>query len=129
MLRPVCCEEGSADGALGGGRRRTGGNPWPVCRLDTDLSPRCIQSSGFGDASRHETGRPWWLRPLPKGDHMLLEGKTAVVTGGTRGIGYAIVTTFLREGAKVALFGSRQETVDHALAKVAEELPDRKSVV
>jgi 3-oxoacyl-[acyl-carrier protein] reductase/7-alpha-hydroxysteroid dehydrogenase len=54
---------------------------------------------------------------------MLLEGKTAVVTGGTRGIGYAIVTTFLREGAKVALFGSRQETVDHALAKVAEELP------
>lgn len=55
---------------------------------------------------------------------MLLEGKVAVVTGGTRGIGYSIVTTYLREGAKVALFGSRQETVEAALARVRAELPD-----
>ncbi|MCH3968705.1 MAG: 3-oxoacyl-ACP reductase FabG [Atopobiaceae bacterium] len=55
---------------------------------------------------------------------MLLEGKVAVVTGGTRGIGYSIVTTYLREGAKVALFGSRQETVEAALANVRAELPD-----
>lgn len=35
----------------------------------------------------------------------LLNGKTAVVTGGTRGIGLAIVRVFLQNGAKVALCG------------------------
>ena len=48
----------------------------------------------------------------------MLEGKVAVVTGGTRGIGFAIVKAFLEEGAKVALFGSRQETVDKAISEL-----------
>ena len=60
---------------------------------------------------------------------MLLEGKKAVVTGGTRGIGFAIVETFLKNGASVALFGSRQETVDKALAKLKEQRPLVKSYV
>ena len=51
----------------------------------------------------------------------LLKGKTAVVTGGTRGIGLAIVKKFLANGAKVALLGSRQETVDKALAGLKED--------
>lgn len=54
----------------------------------------------------------------------MLEGKTAIVTGGTRGIGFGIVSQFIRAGAKVALFGSRQETVDKALAQIREEFPD-----
>lgn len=56
----------------------------------------------------------------------MLDGKTAVVTGGTRGIGYGIVKKFLEAGAKVALFGSRQETVDKALDQIKAELPDAK---
>ena len=52
---------------------------------------------------------------------MMLEGKVAIVTGGTRGIGFEIVRKYLANGAKVVLFGSRQETVDKALAKLAEE--------
>lgn len=52
---------------------------------------------------------------------MLLNGKVAVVTGGTRGIGFEIVRKYLSNGAKVILFGSRQETVDKALAKLKEE--------
>lgn len=55
---------------------------------------------------------------------MLLEGKVAIVTGGTRGIGFEVVRKYLANGAKVTLFGSRQETVDKALAKLREENPD-----
>jgi 3-oxoacyl-[acyl-carrier protein] reductase/7-alpha-hydroxysteroid dehydrogenase len=54
----------------------------------------------------------------------LLKGKVAIVTGGTRGIGFAIVKKYLENGAKVALWGSRAETVDKALAKLKEEVPD-----
>ncbi len=49
---------------------------------------------------------------------MLLEGKVAIVTGGTRGIGMAIVKTFLDNGASVVLTGSRQATVDKAMAEL-----------
>ncbi len=58
----------------------------------------------------------------------LLKGKTAMVTGGTRGIGFSIVKTFLDNGASVALCGSRQETVDKALAKLKETNPDYKVI-
>ena len=54
----------------------------------------------------------------------MLEGKVAIVTGGTRGIGYAIVRTFLQNGAAVVLFGSRPETVDKALAQLKAENAD-----
>ncbi len=54
----------------------------------------------------------------------LLKGKVAMVTGGTRGIGYAIVKKYLENGASVALCGSKQETVDKALAKLKTENPD-----
>lgn len=54
----------------------------------------------------------------------MLKGKTAIVTGGTRGIGLAVVRTFLRNGAKVALFGSRTETAEKAVAGLKKENPD-----
>ena len=55
---------------------------------------------------------------------MLLENKVAIVTGGSRGIGYATVEAFLQEGAKVVLCASRQETADKAVAKLKEAYPD-----
>ena len=50
----------------------------------------------------------------------MLKGKTAVVTGGTRGIGFAIAKKYLDNGANVAILGSRQDSVDKALAKLTE---------
>ena len=51
----------------------------------------------------------------------MLKGKVAVVTGGTRGIGFEVVRKYLANGAKVVLFGSRQESVDKALKQLKEE--------
>lgn len=51
----------------------------------------------------------------------MLKGKVAVVTGGTRGIGYAVVKKFLENGASVVLWGSRQETVDKAIENLRED--------
>ncbi len=54
-----------------------------------------------------------------KGDCMLKE-KTAIVTGGTRGIGFVIAKKYLENGASVAIAGSRQETVEKALSELKE---------
>ena len=54
----------------------------------------------------------------------MLNGKIAVVTGGTRGIGYAIVEKYLANHATVILCGSRQETADKAVAQLKAQNPD-----
>jgi NAD(P)-dependent dehydrogenase (short-subunit alcohol dehydrogenase family) len=47
-----------------------------------------------------------------------LEGRVAVVTGASRGIGEAIAATFIREGAAVAICGRKQETLDEVAASM-----------
>lgn len=54
----------------------------------------------------------------------MLSGKVAVVTGGTRGIGLDIVRIYLKNNAKVVLFGSKEESVAKALASLKEENPN-----
>lgn len=44
-----------------------------------------------------------------------LKGKVAIVTGGTRGIGFAIVKTYLENGATVVLCGSKKESAEKAV--------------
>lgn len=44
--------------------------------------------------------------------------KVCIVTGGTRGIGFATVEAFLKDGYKVVLYGSRKETVEKALEEL-----------
>ena len=57
---------------------------------------------------------------------MLLKDKIAVVTGGTRGIGYAIVKAYLENGATVVLCGSKPETAQKAVDQLKTENPNWK---
>lgn len=50
-----------------------------------------------------------------------LNGKRAVVTGGSAGIGLATVRLMLADGARVALCGRDQDRLDAALAPLSEE--------
>lgn len=54
---------------------------------------------------------------------MELMDKVAIVTGGSRGIGFTTVKAFLQEGAAVVLCASRQETADKAVVQLQEEIP------
>src|SRR4249919_1132799 len=47
-----------------------------------------------------------------------LEGKVAVITGGTTGIGLAIAKEFVAQGATVVVTGLEQDELDRAVAIV-----------
>ena len=47
---------------------------------------------------------------------MKLQGKTALITGGSSGIGLAAAKLFINEGARVAIMGRRQDALDQAAA-------------
>jgi NAD(P)-dependent dehydrogenase (short-subunit alcohol dehydrogenase family) len=49
---------------------------------------------------------------------MRLNDKTALITGGNSGIGLATAHAFVREGAKVAITGRDQATLDQAIASL-----------
>ena len=56
---------------------------------------------------------------------MRLQNKVAIITGGSRGIGYATAEAFLREGATVIITASSQDNAEKAVAKLKAQYPDR----
>ena len=50
-----------------------------------------------------------------------LKGKTALVTGGSEGIGKCIARTLAREGVDVAICARRKEPLEAAANEIAEE--------
>src|SRR3954469_25568886 len=84
-----------------------------------------MADSPYADTERRMTG--------------LLSGKRAYVTGGSSGIGAAIVKTFAEEGARVAIGAATHAKEAEALAKslpvnggghlvVQADLTDRKQI-
>ena len=57
---------------------------------------------------------------------MRLQNKVAIVTGGSRGIGYATVERFLQEGATVILTASSEASAQKAVTRLKEKYPDVK---
>ena len=56
---------------------------------------------------------------------MRLQNKVAIITGGSRGNGYATAEAFLREGATVIITASSQDNAEKAVAKLKAQYPDR----
>jgi NAD(P)-dependent dehydrogenase (short-subunit alcohol dehydrogenase family) len=55
----------------------------------------------------------------------ILDGKVAVITGGSRGIGRVTAELFAREGAALALCGRTQATLDAAATEIAGQFGTR----
>ena len=55
---------------------------------------------------------------------MRLKDKIAIITGGSRGIGFATADKFLKEGATVILAASSQTSADKAVAQLREKYPE-----
>lgn len=53
-----------------------------------------------------------------------LDGRTALITGGSLGLGKAMATEFARSGASVAIVGRTRSTLDEAVAAILTEAPD-----
>ncbi len=64
----------------------------------------------------------------PKNDAMnlQLDGKKALVTGSTAGIGFAIARALAREGASVVITGRTEQRVDDATKDIRKEIRDAK---
>ena len=52
-----------------------------------------------------------------------LGGRSALITGSTAGIGYAIARGLAAEGARVVITGRSRDSVDGALARLRKDLP------
>ena len=51
----------------------------------------------------------------------MASNKTALITGGTKGIGLAIAKSFLQEGINICITGRNQESIDQIIKQLGED--------
>jgi NAD(P)-dependent dehydrogenase (short-subunit alcohol dehydrogenase family) len=64
-------------------------------------------------------GALWLARQLRSGGDYTVRGKTALITGGSRGLGLALAREFAARGARVAICGRDPESLERARASLA----------
>ena len=57
---------------------------------------------------------------------MILDNKTALITGGSRGIGYSISKTLVANGAKIVLTYKEQKDVAEKVVEEIREILNKK---
>ena len=112
---------GSVDGRMiVSARLVSGASTWPTATRTRRLSTR--RSSGTCDRRSGCCTNPDWcpkINPEHDGIFMRFDGKTALVTGGSRGIGRACVAQLAAEGATVALvYRSNQAAAEGLIAEL-----------
>jgi NAD(P)-dependent dehydrogenase (short-subunit alcohol dehydrogenase family) len=69
------------------------------------------------------------LSAVPGASRFDLSGRVALVTGASRGIGSAIATALVEQGAHVVLSSRKQADLDEAAAGINAEFPERATAI
>ncbi|MBZ4400346.1 SDR family oxidoreductase [Myxococcus sp. MISCRS1] len=86
---------------------------WRKNRTAARFTPGTLAAAGIGAALG--------LRGLLRRPRYSFEGRTVLVTGGSRGLGLVLCRQLVREGARVALCGRDTQSLERALEELERE--------